>query len=331
MLDFDTLERRCKKYYWKKRAPYILLFLLFVGALAVFGYSNLASTNEAEQKRPPRTIESNMPKETKATPLKPASVESAAKKPQPKSLKSTSPVVQKTHKTTRQKVFESIPDADCYSLQFASAKKKYADYLEPKKKRLESLGFSCFYRYKNYAMLRCDRTTSKEAIVKSIHKAKRYKLHYILFSLNGEECTREFGDFEGVSKQKPVMQKTRTSAPKEATHPTNNVTVNQAGSSISMTSSTLKELETLFQKRQSYSIAMQIAREYYQKGEYEASLKWAKKANKLDRKKEDAWVMYAKSLYKLGKKSEAKKILMFYLKFENSTGVKELLRQWESE
>jgi tetratricopeptide (TPR) repeat protein len=90
----------------------------------------------------------------------------------------------------------------------------------------------------------------------------------------------------------------------------------------------VEELQKLFAKRHSYNLAIKIAREFFSKREYNEALEWAKKANKLNRNEEEAWILYAKSLYALGKKEQAKRILRLYLEYANSSEAQKLLREW---
>ncbi len=96
-------------------------------------------------------------------------------------------------------------------------------------------------------------------------------------------------------------------------------------------SSTVTDLERWIQKynkRESYTAAVNIASMYYKKSNYVESLKWAKKANQLDKEQERAWLLYAKSLYAQGQNEKAIKVLNFYLEYKESVGVRSLLVEW---
>ena len=333
MYDLEKLERKCKRYYLKKNLPYIIAVILTMGALG-WGILFYGFTNDKQpaktQKQVSATLKQQKANITKKTAYKKVKEENRSiavttDKLEKISKKIESKELQRQTKTKSSSIY--IPKAANYSLQFASARLQNAKYLQYTAKRLKKLGFSCYYCYKKYAMLRCNKTTDKSNILKSIQKAKQHNLEYIL--IKNDACpnsprvlsqpykTRTSKETKTISKPKTIT------SPIDATSKTNN--------SISIQSSNMEKLKKLFQVRHSYSLAIEIAKEYFAKHDYAASLKWAKQANKLDKKKEEAWILYAKSLFNLNKKEEAKKTLRFYLKFKDSTRIKALLHQWESE
>ena len=89
-------------------------------------------------------------------------------------------------------------------------------------------------------------------------------------------------------------------------------------------------LEKKYSEHKSYEIAIRIAKEYYAQQRYEKSLLWAKEANHLNRKKEQSWILYARSLYVLGEKEKAIKILKLYKHFASSKKVERILQRWQS-
>ena len=56
-----------------------------------------------------------------------------------------------------------------------------------------------------------------------------------------------------------------------------------------------------------------MAREYYQIKDYKKSIFWALKANDIDKKAEDSWLIFAKAQIALGYQDEAKRALDAYL------------------
>lgn len=61
----------------------------------------------------------------------------------------------------------------------------------------------------------------------------------------------------------------------------------------------------------SYSHAMQIARDYYQRMDYEGSLVWMYRAYELAPLDKEVWILYARNLFALGRKQEALAILEY--------------------
>ncbi|HIC43011.1 MAG TPA: hypothetical protein EYO73_01565 [Sulfurimonas sp.] len=83
-----------------------------------------------------------------------------------------------------------------------------------------------------------------------------------------------------------------------------------------------------YNKKRSYSAAIYIAKQYYFDEDYEQSGIWAKRANQLNRNKEEAWLYYSKSVYALGNTTKARRILNIYLQYKNSTKAELLLSEW---
>lgn len=78
-----------------------------------------------------------------------------------------------------------------------------------------------------------------------------------------------------------------------------------------------------------FDTALAAARDYYAKENYVDAAIWAKKANQLNREAEEAWLLYAKSYYAQGRKSEAISILELYLNYKDSKAASELVRTWK--
>ncbi|MEA2099022.1 MAG: hypothetical protein U9P72_02730 [Campylobacterota bacterium] len=102
--------------------------------------------------------------------------------------------------------------------------------------------------------------------------------------------------------------------------------------SISVTKlQSVEQMVTLYNKEKKYSLALKIAKSYYNSKEYSKALRWAKKANVLDRKDDGAWILYAKSEYAKGNHKRAVKILNLYLTNANSSKAQSLLSTWKKQ
>ena len=88
------------------------------------------------------------------------------------------------------------------------------------------------------------------------------------------------------------------------------------------------QMKQLYQKEPSYLQALNIAQAYYQTQQYSKSAQWAKKANILARKRDGAWILYAKAEYAKGKQKRAIEILKLYLANARSSEGDALLRTW---
>lgn len=121
-------------------------------------------------------------------------------------------------------------------------------------------------------------------------------------------------------KQRLQISESRSEAPKK--------NVEKVYFSVANEDKSLEEWEQKYNKKKSYSIAIYIAKEYYQKEDFKDAGIWAKRANQHDRNKEDAWILYAKSVFALGDKEKAKKILNIFLQYKDSAKTELLLSEW---
>ncbi len=124
---------------------------------------------------------------------------------------------------------------------------------------------------------------------------------------------------ESETPRYTVITKTKTQEKKEDKQP--------FSISLKQLSST-DDLIKSFNKESTYLKALRIAESFYEKKDYENSLLWSKKANKLNSKDSKAWLLYAKSEYAGGNRQRAKDILKMYIKSSNSQDAKELLISW---
>ncbi len=92
----------------------------------------------------------------------------------------------------------------------------------------------------------------------------------------------------------------------------------------------LQRLLSYYTKRKSYSSTISIASYYYSYQEYENAVKWAIRASKINKNKDQPWIIYAKSKSALGNNVIAKKALETYLKFNESTEAEVLLKTLEN-
>lgn len=92
--------------------------------------------------------------------------------------------------------------------------------------------------------------------------------------------------------------------------------------------STNKDLMTIikrFKKNNNPELSLFIAQKYYDLGNYHQSYNYALITNQIDSKLEASWILFAKSLVKLNKKSMAVKTLQDYIKQSHSSSAQTLL------
>ncbi len=85
-----------------------------------------------------------------------------------------------------------------------------------------------------------------------------------------------------------------------------------------------------YEKSPKYETALNIARNLYTKNNFAEAAVWAKKANQINREGEEAWLLYAKSYYAQGQKSEAMGVLELYMNYKDSKAATQLYNTWKT-
>jgi len=94
--------------------------------------------------------------------------------------------------------------------------------------------------------------------------------------------------------------------------------------------SDLKDVIRRFKKNKNPALSLFIAKRYYAAGEYQKSYNYALMTNEIDKNIEESWIIFSKSLVKLGQHELAMNTLKSYLKTTKSTAADVLLRKIES-
>jgi len=120
----------------------------------------------------------------------------------------------------------------------------------------------------------------------------------------------------------PQLVQTKTPEPLQAPTPV------ETSSTISITqqdASDLKDVIKRFETNKSPALSLFLARRYYDLQDYTHSYEYAIKTNEIDSTIEESWLIFAKSLVKLGRNEEAVKTLGTYIQHSNSGRAKSLL------
>lgn len=87
----------------------------------------------------------------------------------------------------------------------------------------------------------------------------------------------------------------------------------------------IHEIEERFKENSNPNLGLYIARYHYDHGNYSEAYNYALKTNAINNTMDDSWLIFAKSLVKLGKVDQAKKTLQLYISNSNSESAKNLL------
>lgn len=87
----------------------------------------------------------------------------------------------------------------------------------------------------------------------------------------------------------------------------------------------IHEIEDRFKNTSNPNLGVYIAKYHYDHGNYSEAYNYALKTNAINNSIEDNWLIFAKSLVKLGKEEQAKKTLQLYISNSNSQAAKNYL------
>lgn len=87
----------------------------------------------------------------------------------------------------------------------------------------------------------------------------------------------------------------------------------------------IESVERRFKETSNPNLGLFIARYYYDHGNYADAYNFALKTNGINNKIDESWIIFSKSLMKLGKIEQAKKTLQLYIGESNSDSARALL------
>lgn len=94
--------------------------------------------------------------------------------------------------------------------------------------------------------------------------------------------------------------------------------------------SDIKDVIRRFKKNKNPALSLFIAKRYYELHKYQSSYNYALITNEIDKNIDQSWIIFSKSLVKLGQEELAALTLKSYLKTSKSTQAEILLRKIES-
>ena len=91
----------------------------------------------------------------------------------------------------------------------------------------------------------------------------------------------------------------------------------------------INELQRRFKETSNANLGLFIARYYYDHGNYDEAYNYALKTNNVNNRIDESWIIFSKSLVKLGRSDQAKKTLQLYIQQSNSESARGLLDSLE--
>jgi len=87
----------------------------------------------------------------------------------------------------------------------------------------------------------------------------------------------------------------------------------------------INDLQRRFKETSNANLGLFIARYYYEHGNYDEAYNYALKTNNVNNRIDESWIIFSKSLVKLGRTDQAKKTLQLYISQSNSEAARGLL------
>jgi len=156
------------------------------------------------------------------------------------------------------------------------------------------------------------------------------------FMDNIEEGISPYVDEDYMMQESPTKNDTNsdsTTQPVQETIAVKQEETKPKVSSLTITrhqeKSDLKDVIRRFKKNKNPALSLFIAKRYYADGNYQKSYNYALMTNEIDKKIDESWIIFAKSLVKLGQHELAINTLKSYLKDTKSSAASVLLRKIE--
>jgi len=299
MFDLDELYKKYLFYKLKRYLPFFISFSVVV--TLVYIYIVLPSTVEVPRQKEVQQIVNPKPKKEKHKVINIKEVKSQVE---------VSKVVE--------------PKQTHYKFFTISVRKNKEASLKRVQQKYFKLGLECKIEdQNNFLNLVCGETNSYKEYEKIKTLLDKHHIKYYLVT------KKEIPIVDQQNLKKTVAVTTQKVQEKKKSAKIESNVSKALISNISHTDVDLAILKKKFLEHESYEMAIRIAKEYYAQQNYKQSLVWAKKANGLNRKKSQSWILYARSLYELGKKDKAIKILKLYKNFASSSEVDRILQGWK--
>lgn len=137
---------------------------------------------------------------------------------------------------------------------------------------------------------------------------------------NEPETPAYHNDYNKVVS-KPVVKKPKQAATIVATKKPQEVS-KKVSIKIQNTQNDIRDIIERFKKNNNPALSLFVARKSYELGDYEQAYNYALMTNKINKNIESSWLIFVKSMVKLGKKDKAVKILDQYIQQSHSNSAR---------
>jgi len=136
-----------------------------------------------------------------------------------------------------------------------------------------------------------------------------------------------------VDTPRPSQKKSTTKAQVKETQVVE-ITPNQSQKRIQIkrqnTQNDIYDIIKRFKKNNNPALSLFVAKKYYELGNYRQAYNYALMTNKINKEIESSWIIFSKSLVKLGKRNKAITTLKKYIKHSHSSSAQILLEEIQS-
>ena len=316
MLNIHDLEKRWLQYKIKSYLPYIVLALsiIFIVTATIFFLNKDEQTNHAtlSQNKPSKKVEQS--KSISPKTIEKQDQNSAEKAPLTQTIKIKPKKQESMQETTKENIIANEPLYETKKVQTvqqsSSAQTNQNSsntILKPSMNFMKNLQSST-PRY--YQVTPTTPTVDTEKKVKQVEKKTTKKRKEISKQTTPKE------EYISIETQTPSKEE-KVQKPREEKI---QITIKRRESE-----NDIKDVIRRFQKNNNPALSLFVAKQYYELGNYKQAYNYALVTNKINNDIEESWLIFAKSLVKLGKKDQAINTLREYIKFSHSSNAQVLL------
>jgi tetratricopeptide (TPR) repeat protein len=137
-------------------------------------------------------------------------------------------------------------------------------------------------------------------------------------------------DRDDIAEQEPINQEEVKEVAEDIMTPQAKITSSHILIKRRDTNDDIKEIVKRFKKNNNPALSLFIAKKYYEMGDYKKAYNYALITNNINSDIEESWIVFSKSLVKMGKRDIAIKTLKKYINYSQSNTAQILLNEIQS-
>ncbi len=137
----------------------------------------------------------------------------------------------------------------------------------------------------------------------------------------------EYQENNTLKKESVATNRTKIQNPQEQKEEASTIEVNSINIHRENTKNDISEVIQRFEKSHNPVLSLFVAKKYYELGKYREAYDYALKTNNIDKNIDKSWIIFSKSLVKMGKKDKAVNTLKTYIRYSHSSSALILLNE----